>query len=453
MTRPGGGLLESLARTQAWRGLGGDWVEGPATPWELEGFLEEVRRELGARRVEWLAPGAPRGGARNPRAIDWALAARVAPAEVHLIGAEDRRRYPRLAAGDGRELYVRPGPGVEPQGLLRVVSDRALPLGRAAFVALAELVAGVVRTVEHREERATARRERELGRQAAALTHDLRNQLTLALMQLDRVRAEEQLSALGGLEEVLATARELCASSLSDAPSSFGAKRLVLRSILLAQARAANSVSRWGRQVAVKVRCPLDLHVRAELGTLERLVHNMVVNAVEASSDGDEVRVEGKRLDDGRVAVTIEDQGRGMSRERLERLLSPERVSGDGTGYGGTSLRACLGRLEAECVVETAPGRGTRCEVRLDGADADGTEPVLVVDPDPSRRRRRISTLRSLGRAAVGAASPDEALGVLRRCPVSGLVLARGTAGAGLQALAERADRSGVPVERLVAGL
>jgi len=418
-------------------------------------FLEDLAVELGARLLEWLPEGSGPGAAwpvHRPRAIDWALAARVAPAEVRLVGAEDRRRSPRLAAGTGREFYVRTGHDVVDGGLLRVVSDRTLPLGRAAFVALAELVARVARAAEDEEHRGAAIRERALGRRAAALSHDLRNQLTLALLQLQRLRTPTRGAAeVDELEDVLRAAQELCAAGLAGDRGS-AARPLILRAVLLEEARAASAVSRGGASVSVRARCPLEVRAHADLALLRRLVHNLVVNACEASGAGGEVRVEGRSLPDGRVAIVVEDEGCGMGRTRMHELLGPEQTAGGGTGYGGASLVECLTGLGAQCVVESAPGAGTRFEVRLDAAPPENAPAVVLVDPDPERRRRRCAALRARGVAVTAVEDAAAALAAVRNEAVAEVLVARGGGGPKLEALRARARRWGAQVRTLDTG-
>lgn len=438
-----GGLLGSLAR---------GWLAGPV---QVDALLADLAGELQAEVVEWLPDGPGLGVAwphHRPRSVDWVLAGRVAPAGVHLVGAEDRRRSPRLASGAGREFYVRTGPGASSQGILRIVCGGVLPIGRVALVALAELVAGIARVSAQAEEAETADRERRLGQRAASLTHDLRNQLTLALLQVERLReAEAGSEDFGELYDVLATARELCVAGLEGEVSA-PAQPTVLRELLAEEAAAAMAVSRGAASVRVKARCPAGLSAHSDGGLVRRLVRNLVANACEASPGGAVVRVEAVALPRGRTGIVVEDVGRGMDRGGVEGLLALRRAPGYGTGYGGVSLVECLVELGAECIVESAPGAGTRVEVRLPGP-LHGLRPaLLVLDPDSDRRRRRCDRAIAAGRAVIGAADPAEALRALRSAPVADVIVARGASGAGLEDLLDRVRRAGASIEQLPSG-
>jgi len=388
--------------------------------------------------------------------VDWGLVADLAPGQVHSVGQQDRLRSPRLAAGEGREFYVATAAGVQPAGVLRLLSDRTLPLGRTALVALADLVAGLCAAREQGAAARVARREREIGRRVATLAHDLRNQLTLAILQLERVRDHSDgetrvFDRLDVLENVLCAARDLCAGTLADDPPT-PRKRLVLRSILIEEARAAQALSRGGRQVSLAVRCPTNLRLLAELPTLARLVRNLLLNAVEASVDGGSVRIEARSTADGHVELTVEDQGAGMSAERLQRMFDAGASGTGGTGYGTVSLVECLTRLDSACRVETAPGAGTRITVRLSGAPPEDRPAVLLLDSDARRRSARAARLSAAGYGSWQAANPAQALAVVRGTPLRALLIARGVAGAGLADLVAHCAREGLPTPTLAAG-
>lgn len=462
-----GGPLECVARSLL---AGGTALgRGRADPASLRATLGALVTELGASGLAWLPDDGPAVGSPaglGPKQVDWGLLDQLVPAQVHLVGRADRRRSPRRALAGAREFYVRTGPGVEPAGVLRVVSEGGLSLGRAALLALAEMVAGLDGVGRARERSAAERGERDLGRRVATVTHDLRNQLTLALLQVERLRLAadddgalgggggsvgEVLDGLDGLESVLCAARDLCASTLGDGPAP-AKKRLVLRAVLLEEARAATALSRRGQRVALRVRCPGDLRVHAELSALTRLVRNLVLNAVEASFDGGRVCVSARRASDGRVELSVEDVGRGMAADRVQAFLHAGRSGSGGTGYGTASLGECLGALDAECRWETALGAGTRVVVRLPGVPRIERPPVLLVDPDRGRRSRRAQVLDRLGLGTWEAADPTGALVLMRGVPLRAAVLARGLRGEGLAGFREECRRTGVPLWVIGAG-
>lgn len=451
-----GGVLGCFARAAA-RGVREGWRGA------LPALLAELAQELEAGTVAWLpgeGPGAAWSGPRpDPRAVDWELVARLDPGEVRRPGAADRRRSPRLAAGEGPIVLARPGADVPGGGVLCLLGTPSAArerLGSPELAALAEMVAAVA-GLERAEGSAQARRrELAIGRSVATVTHDLRNQLTLALLQLERLRVsagdetrDAALDGLDALESVLCAARDLCAETLTGAPPA-PRKRLVLRAVLVEEARAAASVARTDREVRVRVRCPTALRVHGDLSALARVVRNLLVNAVEASVAGGEVRAGARAAGDGRVELAVEDDGAGMAADEVARLFAPG-ASARGSGYGTASLLEGLEVLDAECEVSTAPGAGTRVTVLLPGIPDEERPAVLVLDRDARRRRRRARSLVAAGLGPLEASDPRRALALLRGTRARAVLMARGTSGAGREELAEHCRREGI--ERVVVGV
>ena len=98
---------------------------------------------------------------------------------------------------------------------------------------------------------------------------------------------------------------------------------------------------------------------------VERILYNLVENAIKYSPAGGEVRVSGS-VCDGYLQISVSDQGIGISAENLPRLFQPfERLGFDvkgaiqGTGLG---LRVCRILTEAhggKIWVEATPGKGS----------------------------------------------------------------------------------------------
>jgi len=129
---------------------------------------------------------------------------------------------------------------------------------------------------------------------------------------------------------------------------------------------------------------PAELMVMAVEGEMEQVVLNLTLNALEAVPAGGEVRIDlcGKG---GWVELSVSDNGRGMSRQTLDRVFEPfftERhgAPGDdaerdtarvrrGTGLGLSITHAIVeahgGRIEA---FSDGPGRGSRFVINLPAA-------------------------------------------------------------------------------------
>ena len=126
-----------------------------------------------------------------------------------------------------------------------------------------------------------------------------------------------------------------------------------------------------------------DLHHDLELEThgcgevlgdptrLRRAIDNLISNAIKYSPAGGTVRVKIEG-DERNVAISVSDEGLGISAEYLERIWEPfyrlrnaDTSAIEGTGLGLSIVRFIVDRHEGEIHVESTPGVGTTFRVRL----------------------------------------------------------------------------------------
>jgi signal transduction histidine kinase len=124
-----------------------------------------------------------------------------------------------------------------------------------------------------------------------------------------------------------------------------------------------------------------DAEIVADGRLLSRVIANLVVNALQHSSEDALVRVTARRRDDGRAHLTVEDAAGGIAAEHLERIFEagwrgdPSRTPGPlvgrgaGAGLGLAIARGIVhahdGRIEASNV-----GGGSRFDIHLPAAPA-----------------------------------------------------------------------------------
>ena len=114
------------------------------------------------------------------------------------------------------------------------------------------------------------------------------------------------------------------------------------------------------------------VEVQVDVDATERIVDELVRNAIEFSEAGDQARVWVQDDDPEHVTVTVEDTGVGMKEERLNELLRPfEQASvgrdrtHEGTGLGLTVVYHLVQLLDGTIEVESEKGEGTRITVTL----------------------------------------------------------------------------------------
>ncbi|MGH7392783.1 MAG: GAF domain-containing sensor histidine kinase, partial [Candidatus Rokuibacteriota bacterium] len=120
----------------------------------------------------------------------------------------------------------------------------------------------------------------------------------------------------------------------------------------------------------VTVACAEPLpDVLADPDALDRVLKNLVSNAIKYSPPGAAVRVTACAVG-GRVEIAVADQGRGIPADALPRLFEPYyRAPGSegarGTGLGLAVVKALVEAHGGTVSVESAPGTGTRVAFTL----------------------------------------------------------------------------------------
>ena len=116
---------------------------------------------------------------------------------------------------------------------------------------------------------------------------------------------------------------------------------------------------------------------RGDSAELDRLVANLVSNAVKYTPEGGAIRVAVRRVDGveeagDRVELEVDDEGLGISEDDQQRLFeeffrstNPEATSLPGTGLGLAIVKRIVERHDGDIVVRSALGRGSTFVVRL----------------------------------------------------------------------------------------
>lgn len=107
--------------------------------------------------------------------------------------------------------------------------------------------------------------------------------------------------------------------------------------------------------------------IESDRGQLQQVFLNIITNAIAAVDDGGRVDVVGRMRDSGSVAITISDNGSGISEENLAHIFEPFfSTKGEfGTGLGLSITRDIVEKLGGKIEVESELGKGTRFTVIL----------------------------------------------------------------------------------------
>jgi len=177
---------------------------------------------------------------------------------------------------------------------------------------------------------------------------------------------------------------------------------------------------------------PADAEVLSDPVLLERVLRNLLDNAVKYTRDG-KVRLL-TRVSGDQVQLAVQDSGIGIAPQERERVFeefyqigNPERDRSKGLGLGLAIVRRLAQLLELKVEVQSAPGRGTTFSVALPrarpgrpapgttaaspaaaGAALEGTR-VLVIDDEPAVRAAMQTLLDTWGCRVTACASLADA--------------------------------------------
>jgi len=133
--------------------------------------------------------------------------------------------------------------------------------------------------------------------------------------------------------------------------------------------------------IMLEARLPDGLPLLAiPAAVLARIVGNLVGNAIRYAGAGARLRV-AAALSDAGLTITVADDGVGVARDDLDRLVEPGHrghdVKASGAGIGLTVVRTLATTHGATLAIDSAPGAGVRVDVlfpreRLVARDAPG---------------------------------------------------------------------------------
>src|SRR5262249_12319314 len=129
------------------------------------------------------------------------------------------------------------------------------------------------------------------------------------------------------------------------------------------------------------IRVTLDLDpacgtVRADGEQMGRVMHNLVLNAVDAMPTGGDLTIRTRPVSTG-VRIDVADTGEGLTDEGPARLLTPYYTTKQhGTGLGLAIVQSVVADHSGRVWVDSAPGRGSTFHIELPRAPRDAAKGV-----------------------------------------------------------------------------
>ena len=261
------------------------------------------------------------------------------------------------------------------------------------LVALVKNMSLIVNQIRMRDQILQTQELDLLGRMSRGMAHDLNNLLTpvWTLLQLasegmtPQAFDDELLPvALRNIKTMRAYIKEALFFSENLRPD-FQLGRL---DMLVVQAAEMAKNSRK-KSVDVVTRSPGEVLVEMDEVLIQRLIANVISNAIDASPPGSRIDVELMRLAKTESArdwlrVRITDQGEGISKENLNRVFTPYFTTKDrgdetrGFGLGLAICRKIVNLHAGNLSISSQLNRGTTVQVDLPSRQIKPTEPALA---------------------------------------------------------------------------
>ena len=278
-----------------------------------------------------------------------------------------------------------------------------------------------------------------MGVLASGVAHDLNHALNVIALRVATLRADPLLGkarrtldalgrVVGDAARIVARLQDL-ARKRRDRPSdALDLAAVLTGAVEMARAEAEMAGVRIEAQVP-----PLPL-VRGSAAELSHVFVSLLSHARERLAEGGSIRV-GARAEEGRVRVTISDDGPRMQERELGRLFDPFSGVARGSALGINVAWGVMTRLGGSITAQSRPGQGTtfllvfplaapvRREPPARPPQRPGTRRVLIIDDEQDNLEVLREILQMEGHSVTAARSGPEALTQLQRGERFDLVL------------------------------
>jgi signal transduction histidine kinase/CheY-like chemotaxis protein len=295
-----------------------------------------------------------------------------------------------------------------------------------------------------------ASRLESLGVLAGGIAHDFNNLLTAILGNLSLAAMDKRVTALAGdclgeAERAARRARDITQQLLTFAKGGAPVRAAVA---LPEVVREAANFALHGSKVRLEMHCPAGLPPGdVDGGQISRVVHNLVVNSVQAMPNGGTVTID---LTEARVAagevpplqagryirMSVTDTGPGIAPEILPRIFDPyfsTKATRENSGLGLASVRSVVLKHNGHVDVESRLGHGSTFRLWLPAAatavaaatdmpppSAPRPARVLVMDDEQVIRSIAGRILALAGHRAVLTADGAEAIAAYTKAQEAG---------------------------------
>jgi two-component system, NtrC family, sensor kinase len=126
-------------------------------------------------------------------------------------------------------------------------------------------------------------------------------------------------------------------------------------------------------KISVKTDLKPDLpDIMGDESQLKQVIINLFTNALDATGEGDEIRIITRDGQDGSVELLVEDTGCGIPASLLNKLFEPfftTKPVGKGIGIGLSTCYSIVNNHHGEITVDSVEGKGSSFKVSLPGME------------------------------------------------------------------------------------
>ncbi len=314
----------------------------------------------------------------------------------------------------------------------------ALRDGTGAIIGAVVVFRDVTERQRLLEEQMKSSKLESVGLLAGGIAHDFNNILTaimgnLSLAQMEAGTTGELPAVLREAELACGRARDLTQQLLTFSKGGAPVRQTALLGDVIAE---SGRFATHGSNVRCNCDLPADLWpVEADKGQLSQVIHNIVLNAIEAMPEGGEVDLRARNLvlepgnpaglPSGRfVQIVIADHGTGIRPEHLAKIFDPYfSTKKRGSGLGLATAYSIVKRHDGQLRVDSTLGSGSRFEILLPASDkpavvapagrsapVGGSGLILVMDDERPVLNTLQRILERLGYTVVTALDGAEAV-------------------------------------------
>ncbi len=218
-----------------------------------------------------------------------------------------------------------------------------------------------------------AQRMAAVGQMTSMILHDLGGPMTVLSNYADLLAEHEEASGdiramASEMRESTDKAMEMLRSVLDFARGSVAYDLSSYSLALLARTTIGQRVAELGKRL---IHLDMDLKFRPTVlldrARMERVLTNLLNNAMDAMPQGGNLRVSIHEAGEGQVALSMTDSGVGIGPDRIATIFDPFVTHGkaEGTGLGLAIVKQIVGNHGGTIVCKSDPGHGTTFRITL----------------------------------------------------------------------------------------